>query len=303
MRGEVEGKSGKGTEGGKNAGDAKNKTGDGKDDPNGKGSGGKQDGKKDGEGGGKENSKKGGESGTQKGGQEGKATGKQDGDPKNGQPKDANQQQGDRQDGSSSRQAEQHRAVAAGDAEVDRRHARSDSEMGGVRPPRGGGGVRDRAGVPAIPGEFHELGEVGVGRAVGLVEGAVRLVGEAQEGEAAVLSASGGKPLRPFSSYTNPFADGSAGGMSPEEVVRYTFAAFEAWAYERDLGRRPDETPLEFARRVGDEVPALEEEAGRLVHLFARAAYARGPLPGDALAEVEAFWEKLEAVVARPLSA
>jgi hypothetical protein len=91
--------------------------------------------------------------------------------------------------------------------------------------------------------------------------------------------------------------------MSAEEIAQYSFAAFEAWAYERDLGRRPDETPLEFVRRVGNEVPALEEAANAMVNLFVRAAYARGPLPSNALAVMEAFWEKLEAVVARPLSA
>src|SRR5262249_11962678 len=123
-----------------------------------------------------------------------------------------------------------------------------------------------------------------------------------EEPGAQVLSAVGGKPPRPFSAYSNPFA-GGAGGRSPEELVRYTFAAFEAWAYERDLGRRPDETPLEFAARVGDEVPALEEAAGDLANLFARAAYAHGPLPAGAGATLEAFWERLEAVAVRPLSA
>jgi hypothetical protein len=110
-------------------------------------------------------------------------------------------------------------------------------------------------------------------------------------------------PPRPFSSYANPFRDGSAARLRPEKLVRYTFAAFQAWAYEQHLGRRPDETPLEFAARVGMEVPGMETDAGRLATLFARALYARGPLPADTRAAVEQFWERLEAVVEQPLSA
>jgi hypothetical protein len=110
-------------------------------------------------------------------------------------------------------------------------------------------------------------------------------------------------PPRPFASYANPFADGSAGRLSPHKLVRYTFEAFQAWAYEQHLGRRPDETPLEFAARVGQEVPGLEADAERLATLYARALYARGPLPPNAWAVLEQFWKRLEAVAEQPLSA
>src|SRR5262249_32728231 len=67
-------------------------------------------------------------------------------------------------------------------------------------------------------------------------------------------------PPRPFSDFPNPFHDGRATRWSPDQLVRYSFDALQAWANERDLGRRPDETPLEFVRRLGDEVPALEAD-------------------------------------------
>lgn len=111
------------------------------------------------------------------------------------------------------------------------------------------------------------------------------------------------RPPRPFRSFRNPFEDGSAERLPPDEVVRYTFMAFQAWAYERDLGREPDETPLEFAGRVGTEVPGLEEDARRLAILYARAVYARGTLPASSLATVRQFWDKLEAVLEQPMSA
>ena len=55
-------------------------------------------------------------------------------------------------------------------------------------------------------------------------------------------------PERPFASFANPLAGGKS-GMAVPELVRYTFAAVQAWARERDLGRQPGETPLEFAER------------------------------------------------------
>jgi hypothetical protein len=112
-----------------------------------------------------------------------------------------------------------------------------------------------------------------------------------------------GPPRQPFSSFHNPFLDGSAGRMSPQELLRYTFAALQAWAWERDLGRNPGETPLEFARRLGDEFPALEAEVRLLALLYARAVYARGGLPASAAESVRQFWERLETVSEQPLSA
>src|SRR5262249_29997306 len=82
--------------------------------------------------------------------------------------------------------------------------------------------------------------------------------GHEKEAEEDVVHAP---PPRPFASYSNPFRDGSADRLGPEKLVRYAFEALQAWAWERHLGRRPDETPLEFAERVGMEVPGLEADA------------------------------------------
>ncbi|MHB1425859.1 MAG: DUF4129 domain-containing protein [Gemmataceae bacterium] len=107
---------------------------------------------------------------------------------------------------------------------------------------------------------------------------------------------------RPFASFRNPFAGGQSKLAAPE-LIRYTFAAAQAWARERDLGRQPGETPLEFADRVGSEVPALETDLNRLTLLYARAVYARGNPPNDSLEVLRHFWQRLEAVAEQPLSA
>lgn len=95
----------------------------------------------------------------------------------------------------------------------------------------------------------------------------------------------------PFASFSNPFADGSARRRDAGELVAYTFAAFDAWAWERDAGREPHETPAEFARRHPD-VPG----AARLADLLGRSLYSPAPLPGDTPKVLAAFWAELERV-------
>lgn len=77
--------------------------------------------------------------------------------------------------------------------------------------------------------------------------------------------------------------------------MKYSFAALEAWAWEHEQGRDPQETPLEFAGRLAKEHQSLETSAPRLAGLYARLAYARGALPEASRAHVEEFWRQLEA--------
>ena len=97
----------------------------------------------------------------------------------------------------------------------------------------------------------------------------------------------------PFSSFSNPFADGTAAGRSPEELVRYSFEALEAWAGDRDVPRRPDETALEFAARLGKDFGWLREDARKLALLVARLVYARGNLPAGTRDALDHFWDRL----------
>jgi hypothetical protein len=108
---------------------------------------------------------------------------------------------------------------------------------------------------------------------------------------------------RPFSSYRNPFWGDPGSLGASEDVVRYSFEALQAWARERGFARDPDETPLEFSTRLGQEVPNLDADARRLSALYARAAYAKGRLPLSCLDSVRQFWQRLEEVDQAPLSA
>ncbi len=100
-------------------------------------------------------------------------------------------------------------------------------------------------------------------------------------------------PPPPFSAYADPYLTGLADRVSPEELVRYTFDALEAWANDYRFGRRIDETPIEFAERLSSTVPSLDPSADRLAGLYARVAYARGPLGADVEEIVRGLWERL----------
>jgi hypothetical protein len=94
-----------------------------------------------------------------------------------------------------------------------------------------------------------------------------------------------------------------ANQMTLAALVCYTFAALEAWARDRQLGRQKGETALEMAGRLGEERPALEREVKRLAQLYALAVYGRGELSANTRELLERFWQLLERMTEQPVSA
>jgi hypothetical protein len=97
----------------------------------------------------------------------------------------------------------------------------------------------------------------------------------------------------PFHAFSNPFADGSAGGRDPAELVAYTFMALDSWAWDRDAGRDEAETPLEFISRLIDAYPDIAETLARFARLYAKVSYSHSPPPDDALEALEETWDGL----------
>ncbi len=95
---------------------------------------------------------------------------------------------------------------------------------------------------------------------------------------ATAATATAPPPRRHFTSFSNPFADGTAEGRSVEELVTYSFAALEALAADRNHGRRSDETPLEFSARLANTFVSLEDGPRQIAILVVRLAYANGTL-------------------------
>lgn len=103
---------------------------------------------------------------------------------------------------------------------------------------------------------------------------------------------------RPFSTFANPFETGTADQMQTETVIVYTFEAMEAWAHERSIDRGAEQTPLEFARDVGDEAPEMEQDAVQLARLYTRAAYSETPPSDRCRDQLRETWYQMSATAA-----
>lgn len=100
-------------------------------------------------------------------------------------------------------------------------------------------------------------------------------------------------PPRPFSDFRDPFRSGKASQSSPGELVRYTFEALQAWAFENNCGRTPDQTPLEFGQRLQSRRMKISKEAHDVSLLYAEVAYG-GLRPDDSnVATLQKLWRKL----------
>lgn len=93
--------------------------------------------------------------------------------------------------------------------------------------------------------------------------------------------------------YGDPFLSGLAKSMKPDELVRYSFEALEAWARQQGCPRHPQQTPAEFALEVGRTDPALASEARALARLYGRAAYAASTLAPHDVEPLGRLWQRL----------
>lgn len=93
--------------------------------------------------------------------------------------------------------------------------------------------------------------------------------------------------------YADPFLAGTAERMPPDELVRYSFEALEAWGREHGCSRQADQTPTEFAQAVGRVEPTLAGQARTLTGLYCRAAYAGGKLTPRDVEPLKDLWQRL----------
>ncbi len=123
--------------------------------------------------------------------------------------------------------------------------------------------------------------------------------GKARQSEqAAAEEAAKGRSLPRFADYTDPFAAGAAGRYRPEELVRYTFEALEAWARDTGHSRLPDQTPHEFARCLAAEASSLSADAGYLAELYCQVAYAHVTPAASSVARLSQLWQGMRSAVA-----
>ena len=101
------------------------------------------------------------------------------------------------------------------------------------------------------------------------------------------------EPVAPPRPFIDPFRSGKASQSSPGELVRYTFEALQAWAFENDCGRTPDQTPMEFGQRLQSRRLKISNEAHEVSQLYAQVAYG-GLRPDEtSVATLQKLWQKL----------
>jgi hypothetical protein len=98
---------------------------------------------------------------------------------------------------------------------------------------------------------------------------------------------------RTFAEFRDPFLSGEARQMAPDELVRYTFTAFEAWAGDRGQPRDVDCTPQELVRLAVPAEHRMNADAKRLARLYSEAAYAGARIPREAAGELRSLWQMM----------
>ena len=96
---------------------------------------------------------------------------------------------------------------------------------------------------------------------------------------------------QPFATFSNPFQGTLK--MSPREVIHYSFQALEAWAYEKGIERRDDQTPNEFTREVALNAQTIGTNIEQLGKLYSQEAYAPNSVASSHLPELQTFWSVL----------
>ena len=85
--------------------------------------------------------------------------------------------------------------------------------------------------------------------------------------------------------------------------MRYTFAAFEAWANDRGRTRTPDCTPHELVGLAVDPDMPMHKKAKHLVRLYGEVAYASRRIPRESVNELRELWQMMRSTEPRELSA
>jgi hypothetical protein len=96
-----------------------------------------------------------------------------------------------------------------------------------------------------------------------------------------------------FADFRDPFASGDARRLPPDELVRYTFSAFEAWASDHGCPRTPDRTPSELLRTAIATESPMYDEARRMVRLYSEVAYAARTVSREAANSLQSLWRSM----------
>ena len=95
---------------------------------------------------------------------------------------------------------------------------------------------------------------------------------------------------RPFSAFHNPFLTGKEQSWTQRQLILYSYDALRAWAEERGIEPRPEQTAREFCVELAVGYPEIHSELNRLSFLYGRTAYGMEQLENQNLEPLKELW-------------
>jgi hypothetical protein len=80
--------------------------------------------------------------------------------------------------------------------------------------------------------------------------------------------------------FKNPFLTGGDRLWPQEELIIYSYDALQSWVMEQDARNGSPQTPREFCRQLGEEMPEAANALGHLALVYGHVAYG-GSVPGN----------------------
>jgi hypothetical protein len=84
----------------------------------------------------------------------------------------------------------------------------------------------------------------------------------------------------PFRTFENPFLTGDNHSWLPQKLIIYSYEALQSWAIEQDTLQGSPQTPREFCRQLGEEMPEATGALEHLAYLYGHVVYGAS-LPGQ----------------------
>jgi hypothetical protein len=93
-----------------------------------------------------------------------------------------------------------------------------------------------------------------------------------------------------FAAYHNPFLTGNETAWTHAKLILYSYEALRAWAEEKGVAPRPEQTAREFCNELSGRFPEIGPELRQLSSLYGRAAYTASAAESCNLEPVKNLW-------------
>ncbi len=108
--------------------------------------------------------------------------------------------------------------------------------------------------------------------------------------------------VAPFKTFNNPFLTGGAQLWPPEKLIAYSYDGLQSWVLESEAAQGSPQTPREFCRQLGEEMPEAADALEHLAFLYGHVAYGAS-VPGSYNQEqLRLIWDYMASPRVKPVS-